>query len=94
VLELYRQASGGECPVVFDLNTPSCGGSRFGCWTCTVIKEDKFMRGFIDSGVRRRIEWLNSLLHRPENGQSKETQNGYTPSRKGHWPTRASPGRN
>jgi DNA sulfur modification protein DndC len=33
MLDLYRQASGGECPVVLDLNTPSCGGSRFGCWT-------------------------------------------------------------
>ncbi|MFD2113517.1 phosphoadenosine phosphosulfate reductase family protein [Thiorhodococcus fuscus] len=31
MLDLYRQASGGECPVVLDLNTPSCGGSRFGC---------------------------------------------------------------
>ena len=47
---LYRQASGGECPVVFDLNTPSCGGSRFGCWTCTVVKEDKSLQGFIRSG--------------------------------------------
>jgi DNA sulfur modification protein DndC len=47
---LYRQASGGECPIVFDLSTPSCGGSRFGCWTCTVVKEDKSMQGFIRSG--------------------------------------------
>jgi DNA sulfur modification protein DndC len=38
MLNLYRQANGGECPVVVDLNTPSCGGSRFGCWTCTVVK--------------------------------------------------------
>ncbi len=57
MLDLYRQASGGECPVVFDLNTPSCGGSRFGCWTCTVVKEDKSMRGFIDSGAA----WMQPL---------------------------------
>lgn len=50
LFSLYRQASGGECPVVFDLSTPSCGGSRFGCWTCTVVKEDKSMQGFIRSG--------------------------------------------
>lgn len=50
MLNLYRQASGGECPVVLDLNTPSCGGSRFGCWTCTVVREDRSMQGFIDSG--------------------------------------------
>jgi DNA sulfur modification protein DndC len=53
LLNLYRQASGGECPVVFDLSTPSCGGSRFGCWTCTVVKEDKSMQGFIASGEER-----------------------------------------
>ena len=53
LLNLYRRASGGECPVVFDLSTPSCGGSRFGCWTCTVVKEDKSMQGFIASGEER-----------------------------------------
>lgn len=50
MLELYRQANGGECPVVLDLNTPSCGGSRFGCWTCTVVKQDRSMKGFLDAG--------------------------------------------
>ena len=50
LIRLYRQASGGECPIVLDLNTPSCGGSRFGCWTCTVVKQDKSMEGFIATG--------------------------------------------
>lgn len=50
MLDLYRQASGGECPVILDLNTPSCGGSRFGCWTCTVVKQDRSMQGFLDAG--------------------------------------------
>ena len=27
---LYKQASGGECPLVIDRSTPSCGHSRFG----------------------------------------------------------------
>ncbi len=51
LFDLYRQANAGECPVFFDLNTPSCGGSRFGCWTCTVVKEDKSMQGFIQPGA-------------------------------------------
>lgn len=50
MFDLYSQAAGGECPVIFDLNTPSCGGSRFGCWTCTVVKHDKSMEGFISAG--------------------------------------------
>ena len=31
---------------------PSCGTSspRFGCWTCTVVKKDRSLRGLIDSG--------------------------------------------
>jgi DNA sulfur modification protein DndC len=47
---LYSQATGGECHFILDLLTPSCGGSRFGCWTCTVVKEDVSMKGFISSG--------------------------------------------
>jgi DNA sulfur modification protein DndC len=51
MLNLYRQANGGECPVALDLNTQSCGSSRFGCWICTVVNEDRSMKGFIDSGA-------------------------------------------
>lgn len=57
MLDLYRQANGGECPVVVDLNTPSCGGSRFGCWTCTVVKTDKSMESFIENGEA----WMKPL---------------------------------
>ncbi len=57
MLQLYRQANGGECPIVLDLNTPSCGGSRFGCWTCTVVKLDRSMEGFVQSGAA----WLQPL---------------------------------
>lgn len=71
MLALYRKASGGECPVVLDLNTPSCGGSRFGCWTCTVVKEDKSMQGFIDSGdtslqpLKNFRDWLKIIREEP-----------------------------
>ncbi|WP_310448903.1 DNA phosphorothioation system sulfurtransferase DndC [Sulfuritalea sp.] len=71
LFSLYRQASGGECPVIFDLNTPSCGGSRFGCWTCTVVKEDKSLQGFIRSGEEHLQplvdfrDWLIELRDKP-----------------------------
>jgi DNA sulfur modification protein DndC len=35
IIQLYRDASGGECPVVTSKDdAPSCGStsSRFGCW--------------------------------------------------------------
>jgi len=55
---LYRSAQSGECPLVVDDTTPSCGNSRFGCWTCTVVTKDKSMEAMIDSGE----EWMAPLL--------------------------------
>lgn len=53
LITLYRNAQGGECPLVMDKSqAPSCGSSssRFGCWTCTVVEKDHSMEGFIESG--------------------------------------------
>ena len=53
LITLYRNAGGGECPLVISKEqAPSCGSSspRFGCWTCTVVKKDRSLRGLIDSG--------------------------------------------
>lgn len=53
LVTLYRNAQGGECPLVIEKSqAPSCGtsSSRFGCWTCTVVEKDRSMEGFIDSG--------------------------------------------
>ncbi|MFK4996991.1 hypothetical protein ACI2OX_03765 [Bacillus sp. N9] len=36
----------------------SCGNSRFGCWVCTVVSEDKALNGFIQSGH----DWMKPLL--------------------------------
>ncbi len=54
---LYQEAD-DECPMVIDTKTPSCGNSRFGCWTCTVVSEDKAMENMIDEGD----EWMEPLL--------------------------------
>lgn len=55
---LYRNASAGECPLVIDTSTPSCGNSRFGCWVCTVARRDTSMEALIDNGE----EWMEPLL--------------------------------
>lgn len=41
--QLYSLASGGECPSysLGDGLSGTCGGSRFGCWTCTVVRRDR-----------------------------------------------------
>ncbi|QYK60763.1 DNA phosphorothioation system sulfurtransferase DndC [Paenibacillus sp. S25] len=60
LLQLYQDSS-SECPLVVDKEVKesagSCGNSRFGCWTCTVVNEDKALSGFINSGV----DWLRPL---------------------------------
>lgn len=58
LLELYKGSNQGECPLVIDTSTPSCGNSRFGCWTCTVVTEDKALHGLIESGA----DWMKPLL--------------------------------
>lgn len=58
LLAMYRNAQAGECPLVVDKNTESCGNSRFGCWVCTVVTKDKAMEAMIDNGE----EWLEPLL--------------------------------
>jgi len=53
LITLYRNAGGGECPLVLTKeDAPSCGTTspRFGCWTCTVVNKDRSLRGLIDSG--------------------------------------------
>ncbi|MNW47035.1 hypothetical protein D3C74_243540 [compost metagenome] len=57
LLRLYNN-SNAECPLVVDKSTASCGNSRFGCWVCTVVTEDKALNGFIENGE----DWLRPLL--------------------------------
>jgi len=54
---LYQKAGGDECPLVIDTSTPSCGNSRFGCWVCTVVEQDKSIKGFIENGE----SWLKPM---------------------------------
>lgn len=58
LVNLYNNASGGDCPLITDIKTPSCGNSRFGCWVCTVVAKDKSMEGLIEYGE----DWMLPLL--------------------------------
>jgi DNA sulfur modification protein DndC len=63
--KLYTNASNGECPIQIDTSTPSCGNSRFGCWTCTVVERDKASEGLLAAGDERMehlIEFRETLL--------------------------------
>jgi len=61
LLTLYQGASAdGECPLVIDATTPSCGDSRFGCWVCTLVEQDRSMQAMIQNDTDK--EWMQPLL--------------------------------
>ena len=82
LVTLYRNANAGDCPLVIDDTTPSCGNSRFGCWVCTVVKKDKSIEGLIENGE----DWLQPLADirnflvetrdNPETWREKRRRNG------------------
>ena len=79
LLGMYAGASAdGECPLVVDTSTPSCGDSRFGCWVCTLVEKDKSMTAMIQNDEEK--EWMmpllalrNELDFRSGNGTNEET---------------------
>ncbi|WP_295131429.1 DNA phosphorothioation system sulfurtransferase DndC [uncultured Catenibacterium sp.] len=62
LFKLYSDSNSNECPLIIDKETKertgSCGNSRFGCWVCTVVSEDKALTGFVENGEN----WLKPLL--------------------------------
>ena len=61
LLGMYQGASAdGECPLVVDTSTPSCGNSRFGCWVCTVVDKDRSMEAMIKNDDEKI--WMTPLL--------------------------------
>lgn len=68
----YEEAGGGECPIFLSqkdkTSTNSCGNTRMGCWCCTVVKKDKSLTGFIETGYHDDLKpllkfrnWLVSI---------------------------------
>ncbi len=61
LLSMYQGATAdGECPLVVDTTTPSCGDSRFGCYVCTMVEQDKSMHAMIQNDEEK--EWMLPLM--------------------------------
>lgn len=82
LFQIYSDASADdyECPtVVTSKEHKSCGQSRFGCWVCTVVKEDKSMTALIENG----LQWLSPLLKvRNEMHVERNTKTNRMPKRR------------
>ena len=56
---------------------PVTGNSRFGCWICTMVKEDKSLKTFIDRGetwlipLRNYRNWMLELRSDPSKRETK-----------------------
>lgn len=59
LLAMYQDANAAECPLVIDTTTPSCGGGRFGCWTCTVVDKQSYLTNLIENDEKN--EWMEVL---------------------------------
>jgi len=61
LLAMYKEATAdNDCPLVVDTSTPSCGSSRFGCWVCTMVSQDKSMAAMIQNDTEKA--WMEPLL--------------------------------
>ena len=61
LLGMYQGATeDGECPLVVDTSTPSCGDSRFGCYVCTLVEKDKSMHAMIQNDEEK--EWMLPMM--------------------------------
>ena len=78
LFQIYADASADdyECPtVVTNKEHKSCGQSRFGCWTCTVVKEDKSMSALVEKGqgwMAPLVEYRNKLVEERNNSEYRK----------------------
>ncbi len=61
LFNIYRGATAdAECPIVVDKTTASCGDSRFGCYVCTMVSQDKSMAAMIQNDEAKA--WMQPIM--------------------------------
>lgn len=61
LFDIYRGATpDSECPIVVDRSTASCGDSRFGCYVCTMVSQDKSMAAMIQNDADKA--WMQPIM--------------------------------
>ena len=81
LFSLYQGESLGEEQSVIgeidEKKIPITGNSRFGCWCCTLVKEDKSLQSFINKGYTELIplrEFRNWLVSIRQDSNFRETK--------------------
>lgn len=81
MMALYEKGSGeADCNIIMHPNSKSCGKTRFGCWTCTVVEKDSSMQGAIANGERWMIPMADfrDKLHRYRYDKTKRREKSKT----------------
>jgi len=79
LFQIYFDASADdyECPtMVTDKSHGACGQSRFGCWTCTVVKEDKSLTAQVRNGqdlLQPLLDLRNNMFDNRNVSENRET---------------------
>ena len=81
LFNLYQGENlGEEQSVLGEINKdkiPVTGNSRFGCWCCTIVREDKSLLNFIEKGAKELVplrdfrNWLVSIRNNPDYRDTK-----------------------
>ncbi len=59
MMVLYDKGSGEtDCNIALNPEASSCGKTRFGCWVCTVVSQDKSMANMLRN---KEDEWMRPL---------------------------------
>lgn len=66
---MYQKNSDEEIAFILDESSPPSGHSRFGCWCCTVVEEDRAIQSLIDEG---HIEYIPLKEFRDELRQMRD----------------------
>jgi DNA sulfur modification protein DndC len=76
MMDLYDKGSGeGDCNIALNPESQSCGKTRFGCWVCTVVSQDKSMANMLkndeDQWMLPLHEFRNLLeeYRKPDSGK-------------------------
>ncbi len=77
MMKLYDKGSGeADCNIALNPEAASCGKTRFGCWVCTVVSQDKSMANMLrndeDMWMKPLHEFRNKLeVYRDTQGLGK-----------------------
>lgn len=72
---MYQKKDDEEIAFIVDTDSPPSGHSRFGCWTCTVVEEDKALKSLIKDGHSEYVpllEFRNKLKRIRDDPECRE----------------------